>query len=155
MIYLELLGPREAVKANWAALRNSGRRQILNGQLVQVRKADQLTTLKTPLPCGWDHWCVLHRQVSARKMTPAEPFYLLSKGEEAIPPSFYPLLSRALAAPTLPAWAEYLWTHGRQTNLITAVTDGCHGLAAWKIDASSPTWGEIIGAGVQKCLITF
>ncbi len=155
LIYLELLGPREAVKANWAALRNGGGRQLLGGQLVQVRKADQLTTLKTPLPCGWDHWCVFHRQVSTQKMTPTEPFYLLSKGEELIPPSFYPLLSRALAAPTLPAWTEYLWTHGRQADLITAVTHGCHGLAAWKIDAADTAWGEIISAGIQRDQISF
>lgn len=155
LIYLELLGPREAVKANWAALRNGGGRQLLGGQLVQVRKADQLTTLKTPLPCGWDHWCVFHRQVSTQKMTPTEPFYLLSKGEESMPPSFYPLLSRALAAPTLPAWTEYLWTHGRQADLITAVTDGCHGLAAWRIAAAAPAWGELISCGIQQRQIAF
>lgn len=155
LIYLELLGPREAVKANWAALRNGGRKQVLGGHLIQVRKGDQLTTLKTPLPSGWDHWCVFHRQVSTRKMTPAEPFYLLSQGEETIPPSFYPLLSRALAAPTLPTWTEYLWTHGRQADLITAVTAGCHGLAAWRIDAAAPTWGEIISSGIQQHQISF
>lgn len=155
LVYLELLGPREAVKANWAALRNGGGRQLLGGQLVQVRKGDQLTTLKTPLPCGWDHWCLFHRQVSTQKMTPAEPFYLLSQGEETIPSSFYPLLSRALAAPTLPAWADYLWMHGRRADLITAVTHGCHGMAAWKIDAANPTWEEIISSGIRQSQISF
>lgn len=155
LVYLELMGPREAVKANWAALRNGGGRQLLGGQLVQVRKGDQRTTLKTPLPCGWDHWCLFHRQVSTQKMTPAEPFYLLSQGEETIPPSFYPLLARALAAPTLPAWTAYLWTHGRQADLITAVTRGCHGRAAWKIDAAAPDWGEIISSGIRQGQISF
>lgn len=159
LVYLELLGPREAVKANWAALRNAGRRQIINGHLVQVRKADQLTTLKTPLPCGWDHWCVFHRQVSLQKMSPTEPFYLLGDGQddgqENMPEAFYPLLSRALAAPTLPAWADYLWIHGRHAELITAVNQGGHGIAAWKVDAASPTWGKIISEGIHQAKIIF
>jgi hypothetical protein len=148
LIYLELLGPRQAVQANWAALR-SGRRQPVPGGYLRVQKSDGVVTLKQTLPIGWDHWALIHAQASVQAVRPGTLFYLLDDGIHPQPRAFFPLLAKTLALPVLPHWADYLWVHGRLAGTITLLAEGCVGLAAWRVSADPHPWQTIVAAGLQ------
>jgi hypothetical protein len=148
LIYLELLGPRQAVQANWAALR-SGRRQQVPGGYLRVQKSDGVVTLKQTLPIGWDHWAVIHAQASVQAVRPGVLFYLLDDGTQPQPPAFFPMLAKTLALPVLPQWADYLWVHGRLAGTITLLAEGCVGRLAWRVSADPHPWQTIVAAGLQ------
>ena len=150
LVYMELLGPRQAVHANWAALRSGGRNQWVGGASLSILKSDKMVTLKQPLPIGWDHWCLIHRQASFEHMIPSEPFYILDDGESAVPPAFYPMLSKSLALPVLPEWTEYLWIAGRQRRIIAPLDEHCHGRGAWRVTAEEDMWREIVSSGLAQ-----
>ena len=118
-------------------------------------KLDGLITLKTTLPCGWDHWCLIHRQASLERMVPGEPFYLLDDDSQPIPHAFHPMLAKSLAVPILPEWTEYLWISGRLDNLIQPLVENCYGMAGWSIDAKEEAWEAIITKGLKEEHITF
>jgi hypothetical protein len=120
-----------------------------------VAKEDGLITLKRALPCGWDHWCLIHRQASCQEMTPERPFYLIDDGVSPIPAAFLPMLARALAAPVLSGWSEYLWLRGRISLLVRPLTDGCLGLGGWKVIADDEQWEGIIGEGLKHSKLAF
>ena len=155
LVYMELLGPRQAVHANWAALRSAGRSQWVASASLSILKSDKIITLKQPLPIGWDHWCLIHRQASFEHMIPGEPFYILDGGELAIPPAFYPTLSKSLALPILPEWTEHLWIAGRQRRIITPLDEHCHGRGAWRVTAEEEKWQEILSNGLAQSLMSF
>ncbi len=154
LIYMELLGPRQAVKANWAALRQRNRSHYLFG-VFSVSKEDKLTTLKATLPCGWDHWCLIHRQASYDKLTPNELFYLIehTPKSKSPPSTFIAFLAKSLAIPILPKWAEYLWISGRMKELITPLSENCYGFGGWKVETHE--WNEIVKEGLGEGHITF
>jgi hypothetical protein len=155
LVYMELLGPRQVVHANWAALRNGGRNQWVAGASLSILKSDRMVTLKQSLPIGWDHWCLIHRQTSFEHLIPSEPFYILDDGESAVPPAFYPLLSKSLALPLLPEWTEYLWIAGRQRRIITPLDEHCHGRGAWRVTADEDKWWEIVSSGLAQSQMSF
>lgn len=149
LVYLELLGPRQAVKANWAAIR-SGRSMNIYGQgTINAQKEDRFITLKTTLrECGWDHWCLIHQQASLQKMVPEQDFYVIDKGTGNIPGNFYAQLAKAAPFPVLPHWTEYLWVQGRLNDLITAL--GGTGLGGWKVFFIKEKWEEIVSKGLSE-----
>ncbi len=49
--------------------------------------------------------------------------------------------------PMFDAWIPYLWDHGRENKLITALT--CSGVLAYKIKLDD-TWGQIIEIGFEQ-----
>lgn len=153
LVYMELLGPRQAVKANWAALRQRNRSHYLMGRL-EVSKEDKVVTLKSTLPCGWDHWCLIHRQASYDKLTPNETFYLIENTQkQERPNTFIAFLAKSLAIPILPEWAEYLWVEGRMRELISPLSESCYGFGGWKV--STDQWAEIVSEGLEKKLLSF
>jgi hypothetical protein len=107
------------------------------------------------LPIGWDHWCLIHRQASCEHMIPGEPFYVLDDGELAIPPAFYPMLSKSLALPILSEWIEVLWIAGRQRRIITPLDEYCHGRGAWRVAAEEDKWREIVSIGLAQSSMSF
>ncbi len=154
LIYMELLGPRQAVKANWAALRQRNRNHYLFGR-IEVNKDDKLTTIKTTLPCGWDHWCLIHRQASYDKLTPQETFYLIDHNQKPSgpPKTFIAFLAKSLAIPILAQWAKYLWVEGRMKELITPLSEGCYGFGGWKVETHQ--WSEVVSSGLAEGHISF
>ena len=155
LVYLELVGPRQAVHANWAALRGARRTHYVAGGRLNVSKEDGLETLKRTLPCGWDHWALLHRQTSLETMQPREPFYLLDEGASVIPPLFFPMLARSLAMPLQATWDEHLWVQGRLRGLITSLSDASYGLGGWRVEAEEDVWREVVREGLQQAAISF
>ncbi|MCB0014216.1 MAG: hypothetical protein KDE34_20025, partial [Anaerolineales bacterium] len=112
--------------------------------------------IQTSLPCGWTSAALLHKQASLKAMNPEQPFYLLDDGSQAIPPLFYAMLNKSLALPLLEDWLAYLWTTGREQNLITLLDQGKgQGFAAWQVTPSGEAWQNILEAGLQSDQIQF
>ncbi|MBA3530793.1 MAG: hypothetical protein H0T73_02575, partial [Ardenticatenales bacterium] len=154
VVYLELVGPRQAVHANWAALRTYNRVFHVAGARLSTCKEDGLTTLKATLPSGWDHWCLIHRQASCAQMTPGQPFYLVDLNLAPIPATFFPFLSHALSLPLLAGWTEYLWVEGRLRGLVQPLSVGCIGAGGWRVHADDTAgWEAIVSEGLRERLL--
>jgi hypothetical protein len=128
LVYLEMIGAKQSVKANWAALMGGGKVHWLGRKRIQLDGMKEHVKLQTTLPCGWADHILIHKQASLKEMNPERPFYLLDDGTQLIPPLFYPMLNKCLALPLLADWAGYLWANGRLRNLITLLDEGAAGL---------------------------
>jgi hypothetical protein len=155
IVYLEMVGHKQSVRANWAALVGKkvcwirGKRVYLEGMKAHV-------LVKSSLSCGWVDHILIHKQASIREMNPEEPFFLLDDGQQSIPPLFYPMLNKCLAVPVLEDWAGYLWENGRSRNLITLLNDGRgQGYAAWRVLPAPDVWQELVQIGLQQKVLHF
>ena len=156
LIYLEMVGAKQSVKANWAALVGGGKVHWLGGNTIILEGMKRHVRIQKTLPCGWVDWILLHKQASLKEMNPDQPFYLLDDGTQPLPPLFYPMLNRCLAVPVLPEWSEYLWVCGRERDLITLLDKGeGQGYAAWKVKPDSESWEQIVSEGLRQQRLTF
>jgi len=155
IIYLEMVGHKQAVRANWAALVGKKVRWI-GRQRVYLEGMKAHVLVRTSLPCGWVDYILIHKQASIREMNPEEPFFLLDDGRHAIPPLFYPMLNKCLAVPLLEEWAAYLWENGRERNLIALLNGGAgQGYAAWRVLPAPQAWQELVQDGLSGRQIRF
>ncbi len=155
IIYLEMVGHKQSVRANWAALVGKKVRWI-GRQRVYLDGMKEHVMIRSSLPCGWVDHILIHKQASIREMNPEEPFFLLDDGCHAIPPLFYPMLNKCLAVPVLEEWAGYLWENGRAHNLITLLNKGeGQGYAAWRALPAPDEWQEVVQAGLKDRHICF
>ncbi|MFZ1397862.1 MAG: hypothetical protein WAS33_13230 [Candidatus Promineifilaceae bacterium] len=156
LIYLEMVGAKESVKANWAALMGGNRVHWLGHRRIQMEGMKQHIQIPATLPCGWVSQVLLHKQASLKAMNPEQPFYLLDDGEQPIPLLFYPMLNKALALPLLEAWGDYLWLQGQNNNLITLLNGGQgQQYASWQVRPNRDMWQEIVQSGLQQKALTF
>lgn len=157
IICLEMLGHKEAVKANWAALMGGGKSHWLDGVYVSVDGMKQHVKIQTTLPsCGWLNHVLLHKQASLQEMNPENPFYLLDDGSQQVPELFYVMLNKALSIPLMPAWVDYLWQNGREAKLIELMSEGKgQGYAAWRVKPVPEKWQQIVQNGLREEILTF
>ncbi|HRQ42513.1 MAG TPA: hypothetical protein PLD25_31750 [Chloroflexota bacterium] len=156
IVYLEMVGAKQSVKANWAALVGGGKVHWLGQKRICLDGMKNHVKLQSSLPCGWANHILIHKQASLREMNPEEPFYLLDDGTQPIPPLFYPMLNKCLALPLLPEWVGYLWANGRERNLITLLDNGeGQGYAAWRVLPAHDVWQSVVQAGLQSEVIAF
>lgn len=156
LVYLEMVGAKQSVKANWAALVGGGKVHWLGRKRIQLEGMKHHLKLQSTLPCGWANHILIHKQASLKEMNPEQPFYLLDDGTQPIPPLFHAMLNKCLALPLLPAWSEYLWANGRERKLISLLDNGQgQGYAAWCILSAAESWQEILGIGLQSKQIQF
>lgn len=161
LIYFEMLGSKQAVKANWAALVGSGKSHVIDGHTIQLEGMKHHIKAQATLPCGWSNQILIHKQASLQELNPKEPFYLLDDGQQPIPPLFYAMLNKCLALPLLPDWAHYLWqqgrlAHGHSANLIHLLNNGQgQGYAAWRVTPTLSRWQPLIEAGIKNKEIHF
>jgi hypothetical protein len=155
IVYLEMVGHKQAVRANWAAL--VGKKVCwMGGQRVYLEGMKAHVLVRASLPCGWVDHVLIHKQASIREMNPEEPFFLLDDGLHPIPPLFYPMLNNCLAVPVLEDWAGYLWENGRERHLITLLNNGeGQGYAAWRVLPASQAWQEVVQDGLKGDHICF
>jgi hypothetical protein len=155
IIYLEIVGNKQAVRANWAAL--VGKKVCwIGGQRIDLDGMKEHVMVRSSLPCGWVDHILIHKQASIREMNPEEPFFLLDDGRESISPLFYPMLNKCLAMPVLEEWAVHLWENGRARNLVTLLNDGeGQGYAAWRVLPAPDEWQNVIQNGLQEKAICF
>lgn len=134
LVYLEMVGAKQSVKANWAALVGGGKVHWIGRKRVRLDGMKEHMKIQATLPCGWADHILIHKQASLKEMNPEQPFYLLDDGTQPIPPLFYSMLNKCLALPLLPEWAGYLWENGRTRNLITLLDNGeGQGYTAWRV----------------------
>ncbi|MBE2221840.1 MAG: hypothetical protein IAF02_09880, partial [Anaerolineae bacterium] len=115
LVYLEMIGAKQSVKANWAALVGGGKVHWLGRKRIRLDGMKEHVKIQATLPCGWANHILIHKQASLKEMNPEQPFYLLDDGTRPalsqskwpIPPLFYPMLNKCLALPLLPEWAGY------------------------------------------------
>lgn len=156
LVYLEMVGAKQSVKANWAALVGGGKVHWLGRKRIRLDGMKEHVKIQATLPCGWADHILIHKQASLKEMNPEQPFYLLDDGTQPIPPLFYPMLNKCLALPLLPAWAGYLWENGRAHELITLLDEGeGQGYAAWRTLPTSKEWQSVVECGLQSQKISF
>ena len=160
LVYLEMVGPKQSVKANWAALVGGGggnsRVHWIGRQRVQLDGMKQHVRVQTSLPCSWTSTALIHKQASLKEMNPEQPFYLLDDGTQPIPPLFYAMLNKSLALPLLEDWVGYLWIAGRHERLVQLLDEGQgQGYVAWRVVAAEEEWKELIRAGLASGPLTF
>jgi hypothetical protein len=156
LVYLEMVGPKQSVNANWAALVGGGKVHWLGRQRVQMDGMKQHVRVQSSLPCGWTSTALVHKQASLKEMNPEQPFYLLDDGTRPIPPLFYAMLNKSLALPLLEGWVDYLWVTGRDERLVQLLDEGQgQGYVAWRVVAAEEEWQELIRAGLASGPLTF
>jgi hypothetical protein len=159
VVYLEMVGPRQAVRANWAAL-VGGRVQWIGRQRVELDGMKNHRLVQASLPCGWSDYILIHKQASLQAMNPEEPFYLLDDGGQQLPSLFYPMLNRCLAIPLLEVWSAYLWARGREegpgARLVELLNEGAgQGYAAWRVLPAPEAWQQVVQGGLAAGTIFF
>ncbi len=162
LVYLEMIGAKQSVKANWAALvgacggHRGGKVHWLGRKRICLDGMKEHVKIQATLPCGWANHILIHKQASLKEMNPEEPFYLLDDGTQPIPPLFYPMLNKCLALPLLASWAGYLWENGRTRKLIGLLDGGeGQGYAAWRVLPAHEVWQSVVQAGLQSEAIAF
>ena len=164
LVYLEMVGAKQSVKANWAALVGGGKVHWIGRKRVQLDGMKSHVKLQSTLPCGWVNHILIHKQASLKEMNPEQPFYLLDDGTQPAlspskgptPPLFYPMLNKCLALPLLESWAGYLWANGREHNLITLLDNGeGQGYAAWRVLPAPQEWQKLVQFALQNNHICF
>jgi hypothetical protein len=157
LVYLEMVGAKQSVKANWAALVNGNKQShYVGGCYIRQDGMKNHVQLKSTLPCSWSDHILIHKQASLKEMNPEHPFYLLHDGSHPIPLLFYAMLNKCLALPLLESWSPYLWATGREQKLITLLNDGeGQGYAAWRVIPAPDKWQEIVSTGLTAGEIQF
>lgn len=156
LVYLEMVGAKQSVKANWAALVGGGKVHWLGRKRIRLEGMKAHVKIQATLPCGWANHILIHKQASLREMNPEQPFYLLDDGTQPIPPLFYSMLNKCLALPLLPEWAGYLWENGRERNLVTLLDEGeGQGYAAWRVLPSPKEWQVVVENGIHSKVLAF
>lgn len=156
LIYLEMVGAKQSVKANWAALVGGGKVHWIGRKRIRLEGMKEHVKIQATLPCGWANHILIHKQASLKEMNPEQPFYLLDDGTQPIPPLFYAMLNKCLALPLLESWAEYLWANGRERNLITLLDNGeGQGYAAWRVLPAAEEWQSVVEHGLHSQTIVF
>lgn len=157
LVALQMLGPEQAVKANWAALMNNNRASYyLHGSYTVVDGSKEHVTLKKMLPCGWLEMWLIHKQASYQTITPAaKTVYFITTSEQpetAVFHTFYLTLNKLLATPILPAWSQYLWYRGLEYSHITPIPPSdCTGpYTAHVINPREPFWQQRIKEGLAN-----
>lgn len=156
LVYLEMVGAKQSVKANWAALVGGGKVHWIGRKRVRLDGMKEHVKIQTALPCGWADHILIHKQASLKEMNPEQPFYLLDDGKRPIPPLFYPMLNKCLALPLLPEWVGYLWENGRERSLISLLDEGeGQGYTAWRVLPATNDWKEVVQEGLQVRAVCF
>ncbi len=148
LIYLGLVGYRTAVRGVWAALLEHQPIEIA-GQLFRRAEGAYLYRAVQLPESGLENMALLHHQASVNQLDPSQAFYLLNASDDPPQMRFFAMLNRAVVAPMLSHWAEWLWREGYKQDLITRL-DATRGTFAWRIHASDDKWLEIILRGIQR-----
>lgn len=156
LIICRLVGHPEAVKANWAALVSGRGSDVrINGSVIITAGSEPYTTLRTVLPNGLVDWLLVHKQASPPTVNPDQDFYVLSDNATGTPESFFGMLDAALHVPLLANWSGYLWSAGREAELISAADRTPYGIVAWTLQNDADAWANLISAGLKQGHIHF
>lgn len=148
MIYLALVGYRTAVRGIWAALLEHKPLEIEEQILRRAEGAYLYRAVQLP-ESGLENMALLYHQASIPHLEPNRSFYLLNDSDGPPYARFFAMLNRAVVAPLLSHWAEWLWRAGRREKLITRL-DATSGTFAWRIQASDEIWLDLVQRGIRS-----
>ncbi len=148
VIYLSLVGYRTAVRGVWAALLERHALEI-GGQLFRRAEGAYLHRAVLLPETNLEHMVLLHHQAVVSQLEPNQVFYLLNATKEPPFGRFLAMLNRAVAAPMLPAWAEWLWREGKKKQLIAALGT-TRGTYSWRVQADDADWLDMIQHGLHS-----
>jgi hypothetical protein len=147
LIYLSLVGYRTAVRGVWAALLEHHALEIA-GQLFRRAEGAYLHRSVLLPETNLEHMVLLHHQAAVSQLEPNQPCYLLNDSDEPPYARFFALLNHAVAAPMLPAWAEWLWHEGKNKELIHSLNT-IRGTHAWRVQADDADWLALIQHSIR------
>ena len=156
LIYLDIVGPLEAVRGAWASLRS--RKQVIYalGGTVKMQKDPGHTILTTQLPYGDYNWTIIQNQAIPKKMRYDMPVYFWAEvGEmisETIPPKrFSAAFNRSAPFPIKPEWEPYLWEKGVDRRLVMPMQSGdCIRIRGFKLKMNREGWEALIQEGIAN-----
>lgn len=156
IVALQLLGPSQAVNANWAALMGGGKSHYILNEYVQLKGMKKHIKLQKMLPeTGWKEMWLLHKQASHNELDAGEAFFYLPDNQERdIPASFIPMLDKTIPIPLQETWAAYLFYEGLNRDVIKPFYEtNCIGWHCYKVFKQG--WEEIISQGIAQGQISF
>lgn len=160
LIMLQTIGPAESVKANWAALMNSGAVRYVNSVRIALTGMKDHVAMEIKLPSGYMESWLIHKQASFTEMSPEKGlFYVTSFSADSDGPPkamFFAMLDKLLAIPMLADWTDYLWKQGEIKSLIAMINPKhCRGSHAWKVLLDYEVWDTVVQGGLQDGHISF
>lgn len=77
LVYLDMIGSPDKVRASWAGLKDGGRRHWVLSEPLQLQKQEHVV-LRQTLPCSWGQTVMIHNQASYEQMEIGiTPFFYL------------------------------------------------------------------------------
>jgi hypothetical protein len=150
LLYISLVGSKNAVTANWAALMQDRQVDLLY-QYFTVGTAKNHVRLNTYLPSGLVQMILIHNDLLPRNVNPtSEAAYIIApENDDSMPSEFLSLLDKITDVPIVPEWAEYLWITGRAIGLINyaCTPHKMVGCTLWRITGQKK-WREIISTSL-------
>lgn len=160
IVAMQMIGPEQAVNANWAAIVNGGAVNSIYYTTIKLSGMKQHFRIKGTLPCGWTENWIVHNQVSIIKMDVGQDFfYVLNSRDdtkETLISRFFVMLDKSLPTPMVPEWRQYLWDKGIDNNLIAEVDPyNCINLGAWKVERNTERWEQLVSTGLSAGDLSF
>jgi len=118
LIYLNIVGSYNAVKANWAALMAANRTYEFEGTYFRVGTAKFHDRDQVTLPSGLVQLSLVHHDAMPGHIEKSTQFAYIITDEDRVPQHFIATLDKLIQTPILSQWEEYLWTLGRVTGLV-------------------------------------
>ena len=151
LIYLNVVGSYNAIKANWAALMQE-KTHSYNGVYFRVATARNHDRFQTTLPSGLVQMILLHHDAMPAKIESNSKYaYMIVEGDDT-PEHFIDTLDKLIETPVLSKWEHYLWTIGRITGLVDfAGNPNDHvGCTVWRITKGKDdnAWSDNISAAI-------
>lgn len=151
LILFDISGPKQAIRATWARLKSRQTYHYMLGGNAKLQKNPGHHLIKQDLPCGWSNWTWISRQAIPNKLDPSLPVYFWyqpdeDKNEKRPPKNFTPIFAAASPYPNLPDWTDYLWTAGRDMELITRLSNAT-AVRAYKLAPRNEQWKQLIKTG--------
>lgn len=157
LVFLDMVGSKNAITANWAALVQHNRFFSYSQTRFKVGSAQNHTFYQQPLPSGLYQMIVISNYGLPKYLDPTvDVGYILTNKLDDMPEHFFATLDKMLEIPIVPTWAEYLWVTGRVTGLIDYAGDPNKqvGITAWKIRGGS-NWNELVSTAINSKSISF
>ena len=150
MVFLDMVGSKNAIKANWAALVQNNRYFSFSQVRFKIGSAQNHTFYRQPLPSGLYQMIIINNSGLPKNLDPTvDVGYIITNERDNMPEHFFATLDKMLEIPILPEWAEYLWVTGRALDLISYVGNPNKqiGITAWKIRGSD-NWMKLIETAI-------
>jgi hypothetical protein len=153
LIYLDIIGPLQAIRGVWATLKSKKVNNWTLGGSTKMYKEPGHYILKSTLPCGYHNWTIISNQAIPRFIRHDFPSYVWypvgDKPDFAIPPpSFMSVFETVCPFPVKSSWSKELWQAGKANKLIHRIHD-TNDIRAFKIFMKQEQWQLLVSQLVR------